>query len=584
MVSIVPDAARMKVREFDTSKSVYTPDTSYAGEGKKAIGGILQEQYEKQVRKEVAQAGVDFQVMKAQEDIKYVDDNDEDTIVDRYEAGTMEGLGAAAAGITDSEVRAAFVEQSRVGIEEGKSKMTLLAHSKRGDKQIAYLTNATDTIMKGAIAGGNLKDAHSAIEGMWRSLQEEGHVSAVDAEGSIRKAKYDMALGKLKSMEPEEQIDALTQPWMTEIPLDVRRAIEVKALDQLRLRSAQVAARDVMDLPPGEAESALWEKLGPGKLYDGAMVEYMKHRGLQARDKAQKQGELYNVFHDGVVGGTLTTHQIADEYPTEWFDIEPAIRNNLLSIEAQRATGKTRTQSDFKTLNKLMWLYKTNRFTEAYDFLHENSAMLSPAHQNQWLGLTVDGVLPDESKALFDHQKMLDELTPHMSPESRMNLYMKLGEWYEGEKTLYGKYPDANAVRVHIKGVLIPHKTAELLSITVGSQIESDMDMENMVDAYSYKETEEEQEAFLNRQELPVREQIVARAQLRKAEEEGDQKAVIEQKQEMADRHSQGFIDLEMRNPTIYRDAHETFPEGYDPSYQELEAVFNRLVEMRSGS
>jgi hypothetical protein len=370
-MAVIPSAESIGVRQITTDKSVTRPDVSYAGKASGVQAGLLEEMYEKQTREELAKAKMDFQVMKAQHDVGYDDDDDEDTIEERYNVGVMTGLGKAAENITDSNMRSAFVQEGQTAVELGKLRMRELAHKKRGDKQIAYLSNATDTVLKGAIAGGDLSNAHFAIESMWRSLQEQGHVSAVDAETSIRKAKYEMALGKLKTMAPREQLEALKSEWVKELPADVITKLRNEALDaELDDKALSIANEwNLEGISVDEANDRLDEFTNADE-YDKVRNRFLQMKNDNEIGTQENQQELYTSHFADVALGRKKVIDIDD---IEKYKMSPAQLSNLQAAE-ERATKKTAgeyvpTYSDPETKARLVQARKY--FSEGFARLND---------------------------------------------------------------------------------------------------------------------------------------------------------------------------------------------------------------------
>ena len=377
----IPGPESLSQFTTDTQKQVYGRDTSTAGMVSGGLSNIVKEQYETQTREEVAKAQVDFQVLKTQQDAKYDNDDDENTIEERYSGGIHEGLGKASANITDSNARAAFIEQSRPSIAQGQTKMKALVHKKTGDKQIAYMQNATALVHKGAIEGGDMGNAQTAVESMWRSLAERGHVSQVDAEGQIRESKFKMAHGYLKTMSPKDQIEALKSDWAEEIPLDVRIKLkeeaEAEILDDKALLTAYGWTKQDMSIDEANIEL---DKITDADEYDKTRTRFFQMKNDEEEGKNEMQKGLYVEYFPGVFFGDIKISDIPD---IEAYAMSDSQLNNLSNAESRAAKIKAgqfvKSYSDPVIKDSLRRMVARGELQKAKTYFGENYAALNDA-------------------------------------------------------------------------------------------------------------------------------------------------------------------------------------------------------------
>ena len=395
----IPNASNIQEREFDTSKAVYRPDTSYAGVKTGAMAKLVEEQYERQTRSELAKAKVDFQLSQARQESMYLDDDDEETIEERYNTGSMDGLGKAAEGITDSNLRNAFVQESQVAMEQGRIKTKALVHQKRGDKKIAYLTNATDTIQKSVVDGyGDLKNAHGAIEGMWRSMSEEGYISNQDAEKQIKTSKYQMALGKLKTMDSDEQLEVLEAPWVVDqIPADMIARLKEEALadklDDKALATAQGWMNEGLSI---DDVNKKLDSFTDADEYDKTRNRFIQMTNDEELGNQQKQKDLYTTYFADVYFGEMKVNEIPK---LEAYEMSDAQLNNLQAAEI-RATKKAAGDyipsfSDSETISQLRSMLANNQMQKLKTYFSENHSKLNEGDYRYYQRFTADGAADD---------------------------------------------------------------------------------------------------------------------------------------------------------------------------------------------
>lgn len=365
----------------DTRKQVYGRDTSTAGLVSAGLAGIAGEIHETQTREEVAKAQFDFQVMKTQEDAKYDADDDELTIEERYSGGIHNALGKASSQITDSAARAAFIDSSRPAIAQGQVKMKALVHKKTGDKQIAYMQNATALVHKGAIEGGDMGNAQIAVTNMWKSLAERGHISQVDAEAQIRESKFKMAHGYLKTMTPHDQIHALKSDWAEEIPLDVRIKLKKEAEAELLGDKALLTAHGWIQegLTIDEANVEL-DAITDADEYELTRTRFFQMKNDEESGTQEMQKGLYDQHFAEVFFGDK---KIADIPDIEAYSMSDSQLTNLQSAEIRAAKIKAgqfvKSYSDPVIKANLRGMVARGELQKAKTYFGENYAGLNDA-------------------------------------------------------------------------------------------------------------------------------------------------------------------------------------------------------------
>lgn len=385
----IPGAESIQVRlPGSVEQTPFRRDVSAEGApaaaGAKVLGEmqqIQQQQYEINARNEYAEAKVNFQIGKIKQDSAYDQDDDEDTIMERYEGGVNESLGQAAAGITDGNLRNQFVNEGRLAVEQGKIRMAGVVHKKKGDKKIAFMNEATGLIHKGAIEGGDMPAAQDSIASMWESMAEQGYVSHTDAQKAIEKSKYTMALGRLKTMDPESQLEALKEPWVTDLPLDVRVQLkneaEAEMLDDQALITANKWAQEGLTVDQINAELA---NITDPDLYDRVRVRAFQMKNDEEAGLQEMQSDLYNEYFADVALNGLPIDDIPD---LDKYGMNSAQISNLQAAEARAAAKKAgqyvRSYSDPEIKGQLRGMLARGEIQKGKTYFSENFAGLNDA-------------------------------------------------------------------------------------------------------------------------------------------------------------------------------------------------------------
>jgi hypothetical protein len=372
-----------------SGQPVYGRDVSDAGAPAAAIGrvknelvAIEQERYERNQREEIAKAQTDFQILMAQQNAAYDNDDDVDTIMGRYEENVYNGLSGIASEISDPRARDFFVHQNNLAIEQGKVRMQGVIHNKRSDNARAYAVAATDIIQKDAIAGGSMQFAQQSLESMYLSMAEQGFIDKELAQEAIINSRNTMAIGRLKTMPPEVQLQALNEDWAKELPLDV----QVQLKDQAE---AAMMNDEALSLAQGWMEEGLnmdQVNVELAKIKDSALFEKARTRILQLKndDEAglqEMQKELYEEYFSGVAYGDMKISDIPD---LDKYGMSPAQITNLQSAEtraAKRAAGEHVPEySNPEVVAKLRGHLARQELQQARKYFSENFAELNDSH------------------------------------------------------------------------------------------------------------------------------------------------------------------------------------------------------------
>lgn len=459
-----------------------------------AEGGskLIEEMYQRQVNNEVAKAKTQLQLAKIEQDEAYDQDQDVDTIEDRWHGEMMDHLGKAATNITDGQVRDRFVMEGQVTVEQGRANIRQFAFKKKADQEIAYAENSTDQLIKSAVSEtGDIPGAFDAIESTWESAAEQGYVSNEQAQENIRQTKFKIAESKIQTMAPQDQLEALKSDWAAELPLDVRVALERQAKELLKIGTAQTAAFEARaaGLSEAEAATAFYEYFkGQPEVLLEAQRQYSILKNNDKQSVAEISSELYNRYDVDIRAGEVTTAMIKARAPADWEAMTPAIRTNLETLENNRLNRPV-VYSDRRVLSGLMERFKVQDMAGAKQFFYENSASLNPSDYEDWLGK----VTSERPGGLFDVQKQVEDLTLGMGKKRKANIYNSITKYYlRYQEENDGQEPSDRDVNDYIHRSILNYSTGWF-----GSSLPSEMDPGDRLDAYQDLEIEE-REDFLD--------------------------------------------------------------------------------------
>lgn len=495
-MAIIPDVADMQVANPDLRETGGpSPQLGQPLQFQNmAQGGskVIEEMYQRQVNNEVAKAKTQLQLAKIEQDEAYDQDQDVDTIEERWHGEMMDHLGKAATNITDGQVRDRFVMEGQVTVEAGRANMKQFAFKKKADQEVAYAENSTDQLIKSAVSEtGDIPGAFDAVQANWESLAEQGYVSNEHAQEQIRGTKYKIAESKIQTMAPQDQLEALKSDWAAELPLDVRVALERQAKELLKIGTAQTAAFEARaaGLSEAEAATAFYEYFkGQPEVLLEAQRQYSILKNNDKQSVAEISTELYNRYDVDIRAGEVTTAMIKARAPADWEAMTPAIRNNLELLEMNRLNRPV-VYSDRRVLSTLMERFKVQDMAGAKQFFYENSASLNPSDYEDWLGK----VTSERPGGLFDVQKQVEDLTLGMGKKRKANIYNSITKYYlRYQEENDGQEPADRDVNDFIHKSIINYSTGWFTS-----DLPSEMDEGDRLDAYQDLELEE-REDFLD--------------------------------------------------------------------------------------
>ena len=362
-MAIIPDVADIgRVNPTGQAQVTQTPSIQGLQPGPESVAPeLIQEAYERQVRTEVADAKTHLQLAKIEQDNAYDEDEDLDSIEERWRGQMTEQLGKAATNITDGRVRDAFVQDGMLSIEEGSIAMKGKVHKRKADREIAFAENATAELIKSAVSEtGDIAGAFDAIESKWNSLAEQNFTSNEAAQEVIRNAKYKIAESKIQTLSPREQLDALKSNWAKELPLDVRVSLERAAKELLVIGDAQTLAFKAREQGMNKADADMFfyrqAKDDPQVALEAQRQFAILDRNLLDAENRTSE-ELYEKYDLNIRNGDITWTDILTNEQGDVENMTPAMRENLSRFDLDTADTSG-------SVSCRCWLYGSDPYPE----------------------------------------------------------------------------------------------------------------------------------------------------------------------------------------------------------------------------
>jgi hypothetical protein len=431
----------------------------------------MKEMGERIANEELAKAEVQFQIGAMSEAQKYANDSDLDTIEERHAAGMQDQLGKASANITSAKTRALFITRGEEGVAKANARISDQVTAKKNDREKGYMSNAIDLMVKGGmdLEYGDPGEASLGIQLSLDSMVERNVISRVDAEQTLRKSQLDMAYGRLKSMDPKQQLAILNDPdpktkaWVENVPPDVIRKLKDEALRQEANNKALGMAIEMKDMTEADGLQALENQFVAGEL-DDADYEKTRLRFLRLKNDqdVQQQKAIDDYLEEGmaeIYAGNTTIKQLEDSPAgiEMMKKMTEAQRENMYQAEdnaIRRQNGEGRKYSDQVVVTKLREFMASDQPIKGRKYWSENSAKLNMGDFKYFNVATspTKSTDPKFKPLQTTNQLMADYLDAHpLDEEGTKQLWDDLSDQVETYQQVNQRNPEQAEIRQWVK-------------------------------------------------------------------------------------------------------------------------------------
>ena len=368
-------------------QGVVTMDTRAATTGTDAVAGDLGKMIETRDRNEVAKARNKFLMLKTEQDAAYNDDEDFKTIPERYGKVMDEGFSDLVMSITDDNVREQFQGEIEVDLVRGKERIKGIAGDKHKDRERSTINEEFSILQKAAEDdAGDPVWIYNAMRRRLTAAAEDNIISHQEAQAQGDLFRTNVATNKLKAMEAQDRLDALSAPWAANIPVHITKVLRDEAKAELKGQKAYNTALGMREMTRDEGLAKIRE------IKDKDEYELTRSKFLQMQTDdltaiQVKQQELYTNLLPDIRNGEVRL----DDLNVKAMDLSPAQYNNLRAEEdflAKKTAGMyVPTYSDEHTkdiLEKLIFNDQEGRMLDARQYYGENSAKLSVADKRYY--------------------------------------------------------------------------------------------------------------------------------------------------------------------------------------------------------
>lgn len=334
-------------------------------------------------------------------------DEDYETMVDRYDEAARQIVGEHSNTISGARERAAYLQEQELVLAQGREAIKDKAWGVETDFKRAELTEYMTKARELVINGQGIQTIEN-VSAMIDSMKEANYLSEEAGVKALETFKQDSSIAWIESLPPDARIDALKDPVAKNLPSDTRATL-MREAEKAAL--AQNAA-DMVDRYFNEGMDRTDMIIESGKIKDIKLREEVERRyNNQLADvKAannQTRSDLWDTYAPQILRGELTVDEMnADSIMRTDMDRMGAdLQIRLFALEGQ-ANGRGRTTSDRTVVDKLHQLNQQLQSgrgdpSALRQFFIDNGHLLTPSDFNTWSKVSNEGVVPDEYKALF---------------------------------------------------------------------------------------------------------------------------------------------------------------------------------------
>jgi len=415
--------------------------------GLQELGAGLMADAGKMTDEQVAKARADFLVLKAKQDSAYENDEDFETVQERYTEAVEGGLGEVAGTIGDASARNRFVDDMRPSVAVGIERAKDIAWGQKADYELGGLKERLNSLREAGLTGVGgidpdtgetmdpITESASSANQMIDSAVANNYMSAESAAESKRLFRESLALGKIQMMPPEQRMDALKQKWASFIPSDRRAQLMREAEEHMYEEKAQT----IVDEWAGDSEIDTGEfmdrlrKIGDKRLRDKIETEWHYQNGQNERVRLEEQRAFRDKYLSKVQLGDMKQSQIPR---FDWKAMDAPTKTAIINAERARASGKTKLEFRLDHFEKRLKFEKAieagipGAGTAMYNYFHKIAHEMNEKQQRAWAESSIDGDLPDQQKStLTDQQYMNGRLSEKGDVELRREAILWAGDW-----------------------------------------------------------------------------------------------------------------------------------------------------------
>lgn len=425
----IPSATRIDRATPSGQQAVVRPDMSNADMGLGDLGQSLTQvsgdlKQAEMIDRQAAVTSADLTMATSLEKGSRAFDErtDHSNFIDDYDKDATEAMGIAGVNI-DPRDRVEWEARQKLKIEKGRTRVMGVQRVKLRDEARASFTGQLRDAREAALTG-DAGETAGLVENMTESMVLQGFMDREEAEKAVVEFKEDAAVGRLRMMLPENRLDALKEPFITEnLPSDKVATLTREAMAE----SVKIRAVDTVDAIPEDATREegqdIIDAIEDPRERLAAEARFNSEYAANEAAKTEKRLALYNDLHlkVGEKGGGFSYTDITSEQLSQ---LKPSERVSLQATEIQ--ASKPRTVSDPATFNAATRMSARGNWEGLREFLTSNGSNLSGTDLKSFTKSAEEAIAP----ASVTTQQVLNGLLPGSdNKDMRDGLLLRMNSW-----------------------------------------------------------------------------------------------------------------------------------------------------------
>ncbi len=452
-MSTIPDYRQLK-RDIPQARGDIDTRGVGANIGKSllAVADVTSDVYRARIEKETSDADAEMYTHLVGSANSFDEDDDHDTMRNRFDTDATGKLGEVAAKITDANQRNAFVNKYKKEIASRGEQVSNQAWSKKVDFEKANLfdrlNNIRDTSLRDKSPDG-LARANELFTKSINSARELNYIDEATGAKLHKQMQDDTAKAYVTMLPLEKRLGAL-KLLKKRLPPDDLAALKKGIEDELIINQSQDQADEYLDSDMNRAEvmKAIDKKFSKKpelRKATEARYDYIAQKRKIAI--TEQRTELKDKWYGDIALGDKTIADIKAE--GEWDVMGADVQRTMIAAQ-KTSVSSTKVPFNVDHHDHLYQLKiasdrgNKDAGIEMREYVLKNFSTMSTKQQEDWSSASIDGLIPPEvDSGLTDIQTISAKLPATSDAEKRRVMLGDMGEWRKNYIADYGKNPSS---------------------------------------------------------------------------------------------------------------------------------------------
>lgn len=429
----IPSLERRTVTPSSRVSNVAVADISSVG---RELTGAITRVTDKRDQYELADAKTKFSILSHQQNNAYDQDDEYETIPQRWDENMSKGVDEIAAKISNPEARNFFMMEARERVEASRPRISQVAFSKERDVKRADM-NTTLNGLREIVLGKDEEAARIAIEdakNLYSAAAERGYVDHEEGVKTIQAWKQDAAVGRIRMLAPEDRAKVLKDPLVTaNIQSDQLAELQRETDDAVLDQQADGIVSNL-----GFGFSRMQAYKVSSKIKDTKLKKKVEGRIKDVLGQQQAaEREQMEDYHQKWFAPTVLGEKELNTKDPEFMALDADLQASLIKVNQTRNTPKEHTNPAlYETLITLERNKDWKTLRETVNKAIEDNQM-SSSDIAKYMRISIEGDIPEEweSKFSLDQQiaGKLSQFGDHFTADDKIRVRGFVNDWHRDQ-------------------------------------------------------------------------------------------------------------------------------------------------------